>query len=574
MRHIFRSTVISTAFGALTLVASCGGGGDGGSGATGATGAQAAGLQLWVGQTPGAELLNFTTQVESLRLVRQDGSPTENLLPLPQSVEWISLGDSRRLFVATDVAPDTYTAVQMTFAPAGHSATDTAGAALSVLGGGSWAAEFPSPELLGGAGLQTLALDLDLADAVTGDPSLGSITLVPTGEASVLGDDKGAIDEVRGIVLSKDQPAQTFVIQAYADDAGLVPIGAVKVSLAPGATLLLPNKSQAPNAASFVAQLKPNQSFVEVHGLLQPNGTIEAYRVELENGPPFGPGGKGQVRIRGSVVELVSAEEFRLQIQYVKDGATVAAPVLDALGNPATIRVRHDDSTFFLLGDGNLAASAADLAVGKDVKVRFAEFVSEPFPASEVEFEGDEPEFEGRISDISGLPERFEIRLFAGQPALLGGQVESSSTDVTVELADTQAIYLQLPGDPGLQAGDLLVDLRVRVRGTLSGSPQTPSIQASDVRVRPGRLDKALVGQVFPDLDTFTTHGGDFKDSFGAPLVPGPLTVRVEPTVFTPGMPSLAALFAALPDAEEVEVKGIHNGTPAEVRAFWVKVKK
>lgn len=557
--------------GATALAAGCGGGG--GSGSSPQAGAQAAALQVWLGRGPDSELLSLSTQVQSLRLVREDGSPTANLLLAPQDVEWNSLGDARRLLAAVDAPPATYTGVELGFAPSGHSAADLNGNPVTVLGGGTWAVDLAAPGALGASGTQTLALDLDVAAAVVGDPGLGAVTLTPAGEASFLGDDKGLIDEVRGVVLSKDQPNQTFVVQAFADDAGLVPVGPVEVSLAPGAALVLPNKSLAPSAAAFVALLSPNQSFVEVHGLLQPNGTILAHRVELEDGPPFGPGGKGQVRIRGSIVELLSQDEFRMQVQLVKDGASVAGPVLEGLGNPSTIRVRHDQSTRFVLGDDNLPASAADLAVGKEVKVRFSAFASEPFPASEVEFEGGAPEFEGRITDISELPARFEMRLFPGEPALLGGQVASSSTDVVVELADNQRIYLQLSGDPALEPLDLLLDLKVRVRGSLSGSPQAPTIQAVDVRVRPGRLDKALVTQVFPLVTAFQTSGGDFKDNFGAPLVPGPLTVRVEPSADTPGLPSVSALFAALPGAEEVEVKGIHNGVPGEVRAFWIRVK-
>ena len=551
---------------ASILLPACGGGD--GSDALGSTES----VQVLLGTSPGDGLLAFEARVSSVRFERLDGSTTDDLLAGDQSLEWLGLDDRYALASSAPVDADDYAAVLVGFAPGALEAKACDGAPVDVTGGDVWRVELEPPRTLGGALGGRVALELDLLDSIEGEPSLGLIDFTPEGASlPPNGDDDLELDELFGLVLDVDQPGKRFTMEAYLGADGLVPIGDVVVELTAGALLLGLDGEPAPAAASFLNTLVPGQSVVEVHGTLAASGsTVLADRVELED--QLGPA--GLVRIEGIVLAVGDDETFELLISEIEQGKLLAEAVLADLGNPSSIAVAWNDDTVFLSGDAGMLATPEHLGVGQRVLVRFAEFETEPFLALEIELDDQGGSFRGRVVAVDELPERFTMRLLPDEPALSSGAVDSSTTDVVVELDGSEPFELQLPMKPSLAAGDLLVDLRVRVRGDLAGPSDAPTIAANDVRVRPGRLKQAQVTGTDVDAALFTTLGGDLQESFGATVGPGALEVRLEPDPFTPGVKDLAELFDDLEQlGAQADVRGIGSGEQDVVRAFWVKPK-
>ena len=552
------------------LLCACGSGG-GGDALAPVTGSGSTPVQLLLGVGPADGLLAFESRVTGLRFERVDGTETADLLAGDQSLEWLGLGDRFALISSVPIAQGTFAAVIVDFDAAGLEAKACDGAPVGVTGGGTWRVDLDPPRALGGPSGGRLALELDLVDSIDGDASLGLVDFDPIGAVlDADGDDDLTVDDLYGIVQSVDQAGKAFVIEAYLGADALVPIGQVKVSLTADALLLGLDDQPAPSAASFLNKLIPGQSVVEVHGMVGPGSSVIADLVELED--QIGP--DGLVRIEGIVLAVGDDSTFELLIAEIEQGVLLAESVLSDLGDPASIGVEWNDDTLFLFDDSNQLGAHGDLSVGQRIDVRFAEFATEPFLALEIELDADGGSFEGIVVDVSELPDRFTIRLMPDDPALYSGAVDSAATKIDVELDGSEGFELQLPHKPALVAGDLLEDLRVKVKGELTGPAGDPTIHAQDVSVRPGRLKKGQVTSTDPLDALFTTVGGDLKETFGNTVGAGPIEFVVEPDPFTPGVKSLAELFSDLGESgSQADVRGIGSGEPGQVRAFWVKPK-
>lgn len=546
-------------------------------------------VQLLLQSAPSAELLALEARIESFRLERVDGTSTEELFPAPQSVELFGLGQRAALIASRPVPAGSYRAVELRISP--QQAKDPSGVTLPAGDGATWRVELDPPRDLGGADGGRLALEIDLVESVEVAPGGGPIDLAPEGAPIPdAADDDLLIDDLFGLVIAEEPALGRFRIEGYLSADAPTPIGEVEVVLADEPLLLGLDDEPLADAAALFDALVPGQSIVEVSGRVSSGPSVLADRIEIEL--ELGP--DGSVRIEGIVVALPDGDPlppegtFELLIVAIEQGELLAASVLDELEDPTTVAVAYDGSTLFLLDDDDDddrggdddeqqhpgLGAPVDLALGQRVDVRFAEFVSAPFLAAEVELDDVGGSYEGRVHDVSGLPESFVLRLSSDEPAVHGGAVDSATTDVVVELDGSEAIELQLPGQPALVALDLLVDLRVRVRGDLIGPSDAPRIVADDLLVRPGRLQNADVTGVDASAMSFTTSGGMMQQSFGENVLPGPLTILVEPNVFAPGAASLVDLFEQLAEpGARADVRGIGSGEPNTVRAFWVKPK-
>ena len=143
-----------------------------------------------------------------------------------------------------------------------------------------------------------------------------------------------------------------------------------------------------------------------------------------------------------------------------------------------------------------------------------------------------------------------------------------------------QHIVREMGGDPertGSTAG-AMHRFWVNIRGTLSGTPAAPALQASDVLVVPGRLADAQVVSADEGTSSFATTGGTLLAPFGGMVFPGPTNVTIQPgAVFLGDATSEAeffALFAGLEAGEvlAVEVHGIGTGVPNEIGAYQLRV--
>jgi len=568
---------------AALSAAACGGGG--GSGGGGGAAAPTSGtVDVLLTDAPVDELLAFRAEVAGLFLEHSGGQLTANLLSAPVAVELLGLQGVLGWLAHAETPEGTYVGARVAFTPGSYTALDMAGAPVAVSAASDeLVVAFPSTVTVGKGSYARLSIDVDLASSLTGDLSAPPIAFQPSGSVSVdSGSSSGAIDEIKGVVTSADEAAQSLVIDAFVDSDLTVPLGAVQVLVSAG-TLLLDDDGVAYGSSSaFFAALIPGSTLLEVHGLLGAGGAVQASRIGVED--RSGGSGSSRVKIEGIVVDL-TASGLELLIREIEQGTSIAIPVLQGLGNPPSIHVSFDGATNFYFDDDSSSSSgsgtrtdAGSLAVGQEVKVKFFDFIGEPFPAYEIEIEDQHPEYEGHITDTSGLPTSFVMHLSSSEPAVQSGDVASSSTDVLVQLG-SGPLFLDTEGEPALTADQLLVGLKVEVHGALSGPPSGPTLAASKTKVHAGRLRKAQVVAISPASSSFSTAGGELHDPFGEGVTAGPLNVLVAPgAVFDDDATSLEqlyALFEGLASGEvlEVEIDGIGSGTPNEILAHEIEAR-
>jgi hypothetical protein len=206
--------------------------------------------------------------------------------------------------------------------------------------------------------------------------------------------------------------------------------------------------------------------------------------------------------------------------------------------------------------------------------VRFSAFSTSPFPAARVD--RGRQESHGTVVDVGDMPDDFTIHLNASEPAVVSGAVASSTTDVVVDLGETE-IYLNTLGNPGLDASQLVNGLEVEVGGELGGSPESPGIEAQVVKVRAGRLHGEAMSTE-PEGSSFTALAGEITTPFSADVTVGTIAVQFAEGVVIQGDATNADEFFALFDTLEagavllVDVRGIGTGENA-VLAYEVRVE-
>lgn len=550
------------------LLVACGGGGSGGGNAHGAS------VDLLVTDAPVDDLLAFSGRVQALRLEKQGGGTTDDLLGASVDVEFLGLQNVLRWLATADIAPGTYSGVELEFEHGSYFARAMDGSDVSIDStDDTLRVPFTTALSIESDDYRRISLDLDLSASLQGSLP-GPLSFTPHGTAD---DDDGSteaeVDEFKGRVTSVDPALGTLVVDAFVDDDLSIGLGPVTVLVGPLTLLLGDDDQPFASRAAFFAALHPGQSVVEVHGNLGSAGRVNATRIDLEN--QRGGAGDDLVKIEGRVVNLAPGVSFGLMIREIDEGASIAGPVLASLGHPSTITVSFDATTVFLLEE-HLPATSANLAIGQAVKVKFTSFVSSPFQAARVEIEDEDADFEGWVSGTSGQPDSLVMHVNPSEPAVQSGAIASGTTDVSVQLAGA-ALFLDTPGHPALSLADLRVGLKIEVKGALAGTPGAPSISATSVKVHPGKLH-ATVLHVFPP-SSFSTTGGEIEDPFGGAITPGPLDVQLASgAVFTGDALSAASffqLFGQLGAGQvlRVRVEGLATGAADEVIAYAVEVE-
>ena len=541
----------------LSLVPACGGGGGGGGGGVTA--------DLLLGDAPVDDLLSFSAVVQSVRLQRDDLTFTGDLIGSLE-VEFLGLNGAFAFLSKERIPAGTYVALEIGFASGQYRARADDGSPVTVVASDdAYLAALPAPLTVANGDYVRFTVDLDLASSLSGTVSSGSVDFGPSGSCdSNDGSEDAPIDEMKGTVVSSDSGARTVLVDGRVGNPA-VAIGRVSVHVGDGA-VLLDNDNAPLSVPSFFASI-PAGTLLEIHGNLSTGGTVEATRIELEDAG----GGNSVARIAG-LVNSVGSGTFELQIAEIKDGESVVEPVLDDLGNPAAIDCTFDGATSFVFDSGGLTTSAS-LAVGQEVKVRFSAFTSSPFRASEVEID-DTPGFTGTLT--GARPGTLRLRLAAGDPAVRAGCVAGPATEVELELG-AAPLVLDVPGAPRLEARDLVLGLTLEPHGHLGGTPAAPVLAAERVLVRPGFLRHARLASLAPTGDDLALDGGEFVDSFGRTVTPGPLRVWLQPGCTFGGDARSADELAALVRQGarlELDVRGLGNGYANEIRAFALRVRR
>ena len=554
----------------LLALTACGGGGGGG-------GSQVGPVDVHLTDAVADELLSFTVGVQALRFVGPAGAG-ENLLAGEVSVELLGLSGSQRWLVREDgLAPGPYTAVRLELVPESIVARDKSGTAVPVnVVSTVLDAPFPSPVTLGSGGDLQALVDFDLASSITGSVSAPPLRFEPRG--SSVGQDTSSstsIDEIRGVVLSTDSANRQLVIDAFADEDRLVSLGPVTVEIEAPTLLLDEGGLTYPDTSAFFADLVVGTTLVEVHGLVR-NQRVLATRIEIEDRQGGGTG-EDRVKIEGLIHNLDSASmTFDLLIVEVERGHSIVEPVLDALGRPTSIPVGWTPSTIFFRDDDQIATDSI-LSEGARVKARFAVFTTTPFVATRIELE-DGPEFEGRIVDVSGLPDSIVIHLDDDEPAITSGQVQGPSTPVTVTLSGSD-IFLDTENEPQLLPGALLVGLKIEAQSaTLSGPPDGPTVTPTRTKIFPGRF-RGVVNSISRSIPSFNASMTELRDPFGNSVDFGPVTVVIaEDCHFEDEASTREAFFALFEGLDagevlEVEVFGIGTGVEHEILAHEIEAE-
>jgi hypothetical protein len=423
---------------------------------------------------------------------------------------------------------------------------------------------FATPLSLGWGNQMTLRIDIDLAASLAGDPASGSLTFTPVGTATVDdGSDPLPVEEFLAELRSVDYVRSTLVVRG--NEHGN-PLGALTVHLDAGTLLLDEDDVQQTNAA-FLLGLPG--VVLEIEGFFANGGEFHATRVEV---------GDFDVveRVEGRVIGLDLANRRMTLANTQFETDTVPGPELIAAPDPIVLGWEVD--TPFLLRDPASLTTEASLVIGQAVEARvFTYGAGEPVPVTEVEIERLLPTFEGKIVSVAGPTTIFVAELAAHDPAVRSGLVETSTTSVVVDHGGT-GLVLATAGEPELDPAELQVGLEFECTGTLSGPPDSPTIQAAGVRVLPGWLDDALLGVVSAPTSSFKTTQGELRDPFGPGVTPGPLDVLVDPEcVFTGDVTDAASFFAlfgggASPGAS-LDVFGLGTDAANTIRAYAIRVK-
>jgi hypothetical protein len=136
---------------------------------------------------------------------------------------------------------------------------------------------------------------------------------------------------------------------------------------------------------------------------------------------------------------------------------------------------------------------------------------------------------------------------------------------VVVNLAELTATFLATDGEPDVDPAALLPDLRIHVRGTLSGPPTAPAIAATVIRVRPGEL-RGTVVSIDGATHTVVVDIARVDDPFGGAPLADPATLVLATVARFDGEArseaALIDLFLGLAPGERLALprRGLGNG--------------
>ncbi|MHC5066040.1 MAG: hypothetical protein ACYTG5_18925, partial [Planctomycetota bacterium] len=499
-------------FASLTLFA-CGGGGGGRSGTGGPAGSEAS-ASLLITHAGAEQVSAFSATIQEFALIRSDGRDTGNLLAVSRKIELLDLQGKSALLQVSEIDPTTYSGARIAFASDSASARDPFGVPVSVtVGTDTLAVDFAAPVVVSQGDAAKIRLHVDVDESLLSAPGGGLIFEPKIEIERQSGEDEG-LDELHGRLESKNPAARQFTMRITDEDTN-IGLGSIVVAVT-NTTIFFDDNGGMTTEETFFNTAVVNDR-IETDGALGDDGVFTATSVELEDED------NGVGRIEGTITDLdIPGLTMMLRISEIEKGHVLIVPVLLGLGNPGVIPVDLTTAQVVVEDPIPMTGNLSDLKVGQEVKVRFSAFEQAPFPAIEIEIEDNRPDFEGRITDVTGLPNSLLIHLEPHDPAVLSGRVDSRNTDVEVILDGSERIFLDLPQEPILAANDLLTRLRVNVRGNISGPSSAPSIDASEVRVRPGRLE-GTVTSGNQAARTFTAAMTAVDDPFGGAALPDPV---------------------------------------------------
>ncbi len=539
------------------------GGGGGGGAAT---------VDVLVSDAPYTDLLSFTATINEVRLERDGGTTTGNLLSAPVTLEFLGLHESPAWIARAQVPAGTYTGVRLVFDPTSIEARTMAGTEVAVTAlATQYTAPMDSDVQIGNGEYHRLIADLALSTSLQGSIDSPPLEFSPGGFTT---HDTGVtplpVASVSGIVTSASSTNGSLQLSATAGNEGTTQLGSIPVSIAPTTTLIQDDGTPFTTSQDFYDALVNGTTPLTLQGELVGN-TFHASSIALQNNT-VGGGNANLVKLNGVVIGTGAGDSFDIAVSNVSKGSSIVEP---AFGGevPSTLTASWDPSTNFVFANGD-TATAANPPIGQTVAVDFPTFSNAPFLASQVQMKSPDVGFTGTVTSVDGLPGSFVMNLSPHSPAVAAGLVSSSTTDVVVDTTNgTFGIDTATPGT--LTASDLAVGMSVQAQGALAGPAATPTLTASNTMVFPGQLANATVTSSSPG--TFTTTGGQINNPFGGGIVDGPMTVTFAPNAVFRGSATSQSSFDTLfntgltaGQTMNVQLQGIPSSTPGTIVAHDV----
>ncbi|MFN0241673.1 MAG: DUF4382 domain-containing protein [Planctomycetota bacterium] len=535
--------------------------------------AAATGTDILFTDAPSDDLLAFHATVTELRLDISGGGQTANLLTAPVTLDLLDLSSAAAWLQSGTLPSGTYIGAHLAFAPASYSARLNDGSTVAVTAtSDALTMPFATDLVVDGDDYDRLVLDLDLATSLSGDVATPPLSFTPSGDAT---HDTGAgalpIAPLRGTVRAVN--ATSFVMDAFVNGDPNQPLGEVEVDVGSAPLLVDENGGTVASTSTFLSTLVNDTSVVDVRGTLE-DGDVQANRVQIDSLS----GGTGSVaRIHGLVIDtadFATSSTFEIAVAGVDQGESLVAAAFGG-SVPQTITVTVDPSTAYFVSDTSATSTA--LALGHTVDLTFDDFTAAPFVASDISIAQQDVTFSGTITSTAGLPNEVTVQLNALDAAVLGGAVESGTTDVTVDVSGSN-FAIGPNGQTLLLSDQLQPGMEIHTNGAISGTAQDPIITANDFMVTPGKLSNATVTNVKTGgTNTLTVTDGTLGDPFADNVTLGtPIVVRLDPTTTFDGdvttQQGFIDMFDALGVGETmtVDVQGLGTTTSNQVEAFHV----
>jgi len=558
----------------MLLVAACGS-----SGVTKTAGAASGTVGFVTGDAPVDGLSSVSLTVTSVILKRANGTFTANLLPTPRAFNFLGLARSQAILSQADLPAGTYREVSITIDPNSVEARDKSGAVVPVsVASGTDSDGFSGSgssalKVVGGK-FKTVAIDLDLANSLQDDPGVpGGLIL----DLRIRGRQETAdieLESFRGEVVSVNRATSSFVLKVKDDDAPDDSFGRAVVKVEDGDFLADAQGVAVATADAFLAALSPGTG-VEGKGAMSPDGKIDASRLKIEDDAAF------PVKLKGRIATLdVAGMRMTFLLKRIDKGRDIVEPVLGALGDPGILTIDFNANTPVVGEDGNGAPlDRNDLAPGLELTVLFSAFQGAgPFPAAGFEVDSLGVEFEGTITDISGLPDFFEITLDPDDPAVVNGSVTAPLT-VNLIGAQNPSVFLDVEGSPAVLPDDLLLGLQVKAEGKLSGNPATAQVIPTRVEIDPGALE-GTVSAVQSGAVTLTVDVDQEKDPFGGNALGPVATLQAGMATLIEGkdgpvtFADIETMFNNLQAGEALNIRARGIALPSgDVRAYEIQVE-
>jgi len=326
------------------------------------------------------ELFSFRTVVDSLQLVRLDGTRTENLMVMPVGVDLLGLRERADWLAAIPFPSGTYKGVVLGFDPLELGARDLVGDPVDVVPVATeLALDLTPPFEVERGSYARFLVDVDLENSLVGAVADGELLFDPVGVAEASdGSAPVTVAALDAKVILRDTGTLALSVDGFADGDHARALGGFALVVDEGTVLVDARGFVSDQPAFYYTQLVPGLTVVEVQGELGAGGVLLASRIEIE-AQDGRPGSLFPVKLEGTVAAVGPGPVLTLRLRQVVRGIAVFGPALEAQDDPNVLAVSFDARTRTFDGLGTVASEA--VLAGSEVELKLELAPGSPFPA-------------------------------------------------------------------------------------------------------------------------------------------------------------------------------------------------